>query len=256
MIDDKFYKGPIKIMKLADHSSLPFARSAHIYDDLYQKSRDYKNQAAQINKWIRLRKPDAASLLDVACGTGLHLLYLNSYYGVAGIDINPTMVEIAKYRNPGIHVWVRDMRDFNIGKTFDAIICMFSSITYADTVEGLNMTLANYARHLNPNGICIVEPFVTPEVWRDGGLGLRTAESKSKKVAMLDRAERLGRRIRREIIYVVATPDRIEQIHEEYTFPLFTHEEHEGAFRSAGFDVEFDKKGFKEGRGMYFGVLT
>ena len=42
----------------------------------------------------------------------------------------------------------------------------------------------------------------------------------------------------------------------EYTFPLFTHEEHEGAFRSAGFDVEFDKKGFKEGRGMYFGVLT
>ena len=241
-------------MTAADYTNLPFARSTHIYDDLYQKSRDYKSQAAQISKWIHIRKPDAKSLLDIACGTGLHLSYLAPYYEVAGIDINPAMVEIAKSRNSGINVWIGNMKDFNIGKTFDTIICMFSSITYADTVEGLNMTLANFARHLNPNGICIVEPFVTPEVWRDGiGLGLRTAESTNKKVVMVDRAERSGRRVRREIIYVVATPDRIEQIYEEYTFPLFAHEEYEIAFRLAGFDIEFDKKGFVEGRGMYFG---
>jgi len=243
-------------MNWSNNDNLPFANSAHIYDDLYKRIRDYKRQAAQINKWIRMRKPDAKRLLDVACGTGLHLSYLCRYYDVAGIDINPMMVEIARLRNPDINIWVGDMREFNICQVFDVIICMFSSITYSDTIEGLNITLNNFARHLTPKGIVFVEPFVTPEVWRDGGVGLRTYDSKKKKIAMLDRAERSGRRVRREIIYVIATPESIEQIYEEYTFPLFTHEDYESAFRSAGFNVEFNEKGFVGGRGMYFGVLS
>ena len=239
-----------------DQSNLPFSKSAHIYDNLYEEFRDYNGQSVQINKWIKERKPNATKLLDVACGTGLHLSYLNSCYEVAGVDISPAMIEIAKSRNPDIPIWTGDMRNFNIERTFDAIICMFSSITYADTAEGLNRTLTNFARHMNRGGVCIIEPFVTPEVWRDGRVGLRTTDSADKKVVMVDRAKRIDRRVQREIIYIVASPDRLDQIHENYTFPLFTREEYENAFRSSGFDVEYIQKGFVEGRGMYIGILV
>lgn len=235
---------------------MPFSRSAHIYDTIYQKIRDYENQAIQINKWIIERKSDAHKLLDVACGTGLHLSYLRAFYDTAGVDISPAMVKIARSRNPGIPIYVGDMRNFNINARFDVITCMFSSITYSETVDGLNKTLSNFAQHLKPHGICIVEPYIPPEAWRDGVLGLRTAESANQKIAIVDRAERIGRRVRREIAYVIATPARLEQIYEEHTFPLFTRREYENAFLSAGFDVEFDEKGFIEGRGMYFGVLA
>lgn len=234
---------------------MPFSRSAHIYNAIYKKIRDYKAQAEQINKWILERKPNAKRLLDVACGTGLHLSYLRSWYDVAGIDICRAMVEIARSQNPGIPIYIGDMREFNIESQFDAVICMFSSITYADTVESLNATIANFARHLVPLGICIVEPFIPPESWRDGLLGLHTAESKYKKIAMVDRAERIGRRIRREIAYVVATREGLQQIYEEHKFFLFTRAEYENAFRSVEFSVEFEEKGFVEGRGMYIGIL-
>ena len=102
----------------------------------------------------------------------------------------------------------------------------------------------------------MVEPFVTPENWRDGGVGLRTAETVSRKTAMIDRAERYGRRVLREIIYVVGTPDHIEQIHEEYSFPLFTADEYERAFYLGGFKVDFIDDGLVEGRGMYIGSLA
>jgi SAM-dependent methyltransferase len=235
---------------------MPFSRSAHIYDTIYQQSRDYKAQAEQIHKWIQDRKPVASSLLDVACGTGLHLSFLRSWYEVAGVDISPAMLEIARARNPGVTLSIGDMRDFYLNARFDVVTCLFSTITYADTVEGLNATLANFARHLIPQGICIVEPFIPPEAWHDGRTGLRTVETSSKKIAMLDRSERDGRRVRREIAYVVVTPDRLEQIYEEHLFTLFSRAEYENAFRLAGFDIEFDKKGFIEGRGIYFGMLA
>ena len=233
---------------------MPFSRSAHIYDTIYRQSRDYKAQAEQIHSWIQERKPGAVSLLDVACGTGLHISFLSAWYEVAGVDISPAMLEIARARNPGVTLSIGDMRDFQLNTRFDVVTCLFSTITYADTVESLNTTLANFARHLTPQGICIVEPFIPPEAWQDGRTGLRTVESSSKKIAMLDRSERHGRRVRREIAYVVVTPERLEQIYEEHLFTLFSRTEYENAFRLAGFDIEFDRKGFIEGRGIYIGT--
>ena len=235
---------------------MPFSPSAHVYDALYQRVRDYEGQARQIRDWIRTYRPTARSLLDVACGTGSYLSYLHAWFNVAGVDVSPAMVRIASARNPAASIYVGDMRSFHLGHRFDVVICLFSSITYARTVDGLNATLTNFARHLTPGGIAIVEPYIPPEAWRDGLISLRTADDDGRKVAMVDRAVRNGRDIRREIAYVVATPSRLEQIFEEHHFRLFSRAEYENAFRKGGFAVQFDESGFVEGRGMYLGVLV
>lgn len=49
-----------------------FEKSARIYDTIY-KFKDYAAEADLVTRYIRASAPDAATLLDVACGTGLHL---------------------------------------------------------------------------------------------------------------------------------------------------------------------------------------
>src|SRR5687767_2236719 len=47
---------------------------ADVYDLVYRgRGKDYAAEAADVATLIRSKRPEAASLLDVACGTGLHL---------------------------------------------------------------------------------------------------------------------------------------------------------------------------------------
>ena len=54
------------------------------------------------------------------------------------------------------------MADFDLPRRFDVIICLFSSIGYAKTLNRLQKTLTNLARHLRPDGIVVIEPFFSP----------------------------------------------------------------------------------------------
>ena len=94
----------------------------------------------------------AASLLDVACGTGKHLELFRSWYEVAGIDLNADLVAIARERLPDVRLEVADMTAFDLGRRFDVVTCLFSSIGYVGTVERLDQAIATMAAHLEPGG--------------------------------------------------------------------------------------------------------
>jgi ubiquinone/menaquinone biosynthesis C-methylase UbiE len=49
-----------------------FAASAAWYDRFFD-AKDYAGEARQVTAFIRRHRPDAVTLLDVACGTGRHL---------------------------------------------------------------------------------------------------------------------------------------------------------------------------------------
>lgn len=59
------------------------------------------------------------------------------------------------------------MRTFDLGRTFDAITCLFSAIGHAGSVEGLEAAVYTMARHLNPGGVLLVEPWLSPQVWQN-----------------------------------------------------------------------------------------
>jgi ubiquinone/menaquinone biosynthesis C-methylase UbiE len=68
----------------------PFTTSARVYDLLYEAAgKSYDVEADQLHALIQSRRPGAASLLDVACGTGAHLLRLRRHYDVVGVDLAP-----------------------------------------------------------------------------------------------------------------------------------------------------------------------
>lgn len=79
-----------------------YEKSALAYD-LIQKGRgrDYRAQAATLTSVIRARQPNARTLLDVVCGTGLHLSFLRETFDVAGLDISPAMIERTRLSTTG-----------------------------------------------------------------------------------------------------------------------------------------------------------
>jgi ubiquinone/menaquinone biosynthesis C-methylase UbiE len=230
----------------------PFSDSADFYDAIYTTERDYAAQASWLTQIALKVYPQAGTWLDVACGTGLHLEHLRRRFSCEGVDASEAMLAIARRRNPELTFYRGDMRNFSIGRSFDVLSCLFSSITYALDLHGLGRTLKTFARHLVPGGVCFVEPFITYDQWLGRPTGhIRSVDLPALSVAMVDRVERHGRKVTREVAYAVATPMGLRQVLERHTFGLFRQDDYVKAFEASGFRVDFDPEGFDPSRGMF-----
>ena len=103
--------------------------SAAVYDLMHRaRGKDYAAEVVQVSREIRARKADATSLLDVACGTGGHLLHLRNDFSVSGVELDPSMLELARRRLPDVELQAGDMRTFDLGRRYDAVTCLFSAV--------------------------------------------------------------------------------------------------------------------------------
>ena len=226
-----------------------FTKSARFYDAIYA-FKDYAAEAAKIDALIQERKPDARTLLDVACGTGLHLQHLRTRYEAEGLDLDRELLAIAAERLPDVPFHQGDMLDFDLGRRFDVVTCLFSSIGYAETVENLDEAVSSMGNHVESGGVLIVEPWFPPDAWQDGFLDAIFVDEPALKLARMSISGREGRLSRIDLHYLVATASGVEHFEETHELGLFTHEEYLDAFRSAGLEVEHDAEGLM-GRGLY-----
>jgi hypothetical protein len=68
--------------------------------------------------------------------------------GSAWISYVSRMLEIAQAKHPGIAFHHGDMVDFDLGRQFDVVASLFSSIGYLGTSDRLALAVANMARHV------------------------------------------------------------------------------------------------------------
>jgi SAM-dependent methyltransferase len=229
-----------------------FTRSADIYDAVYS-FKDYPAEAERVNRLIQERRPGAASLLDVACGTGKHLEQLRRWYEVAGLDLDRNLLTVACTRLPDVPLHVADMTSFDLGRRFDAVTCLFSSIGYVGTEVRLRAAIAAMAAHLNPGGVLVVEPWLSPDAWVANRPHLLTVDQPNLKVARMTLSGREGGLAIMEFTYLVGSPDGVRHFEERHEAALFTDREYRDAFSAAGLAVEHDEHGLI-GRGLYLAV--
>jgi trans-aconitate methyltransferase len=131
-----------------------YNRSAMIYDAIYHtQGKDYAGEVQKISELIVLfKKSDGNSFLDIGCGTGNHIVYLQKNFKIEGLDSLEEMIEIARKKFPGLRFYIANMVDFEIGQTYDVITCLFSAIGYVETLSRLRQTLITIVRHLRPGG--------------------------------------------------------------------------------------------------------
>src|SRR5262249_32549556 len=130
-----------------------FTESAEFYDAIYS-FKDYAAEAAQVAAKTRAARPDSRTILDVACGTGEHARLLAQRHGfeVDGLDLDPGLLRLARQKHPAGQFLQADMSDFTLGRRYDAILCLFSSIGYLVTLDRITRALVCFRRHLAPRG--------------------------------------------------------------------------------------------------------
>jgi SAM-dependent methyltransferase len=233
----------------------PFRRSAAVYDLIYQQVLDYGDLATRVHDLVQRRRPGATTLLEAACGTGLYLNRLREHYDVAGFDVSPEMLAMARERLPGVPLDEADMTAFDLGRRFDAVVCLFSSIGYVGTTERLQQTLAGFARHLTPGGVVVVEAWFHPEQFIDRHVSGEVYRGDGIVVARVSNSRIRNGVSEMTMGHLVAAPDRIEHFEERHELGLFTDAEYREAVASAGFhDLDHDPEGFI-GRSVYTAVV-
>lgn len=114
-------------------------------------------EAEKIRGIIRRHHPRAINLVEFACGSGGVLAHLADFYDVAGLDISPEMLALARRRLPRTPLIEGSMTSARFGRKFDVVLCIFDSINHLTRFGDWRLVFKNGARHLNPGGILIVE---------------------------------------------------------------------------------------------------
>lgn len=228
-----------------------------IYDLIYLgRGKNYADEAAVVTDLARERKPDAASLLDLACGTGEHLAWFRTRFDhVEGLDLSERMVEVARRKLPTVPIHASDIRDFDLGRTFDVVCCMYSTVGYMSSTAELDQTIACMARHLAPGGVLVVEPWWFPERFIEGYISDDVVRDDGRTVARVAWSTRVGDVAKQVAHYVVADPGGIRHFEHVQHLTLFKASEYEAAFERAGCSVEYlDRRDLLAGRGVYVAI--
>ncbi len=233
----------------AGFQSRGFLDSAELYDAIYH-FKNYARESEHLRGVIDKAVPGARTLLDVACGTGAHSQHLKNHYAVDGVDLNQDYLRAARLKNPVGNYSRGDMAGFDLGRTYDAVVCLFSAIGYVGTVERLNLAVAAMARHVNPGGVLIIEPWLTPDAWKPGSQFIHTGQLPDGLVCRMSYSGREGKLSALQRHYLRGSARGIEHFSERMELTLFTRGEMTCAFDNAAMQVAYDEEGLI-GRGLY-----
>jgi SAM-dependent methyltransferase len=136
---------------------------ARHYDRIFA-GKPYEDEARFV---AGLLPGEPRALLDVACGTGRHArVFAELGFSVTGVDINPALLEHAR----GGRFLQGDMRSLDtLGLepgSFAAVTCLFDSIGYPVTNDGVLATLRGVRSLLAPGGRLVAEFLHTPAMLR------------------------------------------------------------------------------------------
>ncbi|MGC7103003.1 class I SAM-dependent methyltransferase [Amycolatopsis lurida] len=204
------------------------------------RSKDYAAEADEVLRIARRLKPDARSVLDVACGTGLHLQYFTKLFDRAvGLDRSEDMLRFAQDRIPGLPVRCAEMSRFELDESFDVITCMFA-IPHLRSPAELDAMVDCLMRHLTAGGVVIIESWFAPEEFLPGYVATDLITDGDRKIFRVSHSVRRGDQAEMVVHYVEADPaSGIQHYTEHDRMTLFTREHYKTAFARARCDTEY-----------------
>jgi len=230
------------------------SQEAAIYDTLICHRKSYPDEAKRLHELIQqYKRSEGNTLLDVACGTGLHLVALKELYQAEGTDLSAHQLEIARGRHPDLLFTQADMAELNLGKQFDIVVCLFSSISCVGTLDRMQKAVSAMAQHVKVGGVLMIEPWIRKEHYRPGTVYSDFVDLPEIKIAQMIRIAREGDLCVMDIHYMVGRLTGIEEFTERQEMGLFSSDEYLSAIEATGFTATYDKFGLM-GLGLYIGV--
>jgi len=150
-------------------------KHAEFYD-LFYKDKPYYDEALYVADLIQRRCPDARSVLDLGCGTGLRCLEMARHgYKVTGLDQSPAMLAVARQNllmandipNGTVDFLLGDITEYLSPHSYDAAISLFHVFSYLTTEESLREAVVRSFKNLRPGGVLIFDYWHGPGVLHD-----------------------------------------------------------------------------------------
>lgn len=213
--------------------------AAELYDAVAEVTgRDVEGEAARVREaWESVLGRGRHRVLDVACGTGLHLERFREHADVAGADHSAAMLRVAARRLPGVTLHEQPMEHLDVPEAFDAITCLLAGIAYPLGEIRLHQALRRMRRHLRDGGVLVVDP----------GPSMHTLEQLQPEPLLFELTGSLIERRtrwsvhRNELVlhheFRISTAGRRWTLHDLHEITLRDLHEHRVAMERAGFEV-------------------
>lgn len=126
-------------------------RYAERFRTMAERGDDVHGEAA----YVAGLRPTPARVLDAGCGTGRVAVRLAELgYAVVGLDLDASMLEVARAEAPGLDWRLGDLATFDLGETFDVVLVAGNTIPLLDAGT-LADACRQLAAHLAPGGVVV-----------------------------------------------------------------------------------------------------
>lgn len=203
------------------------------YHLLYGK-RDENEAEMFINQLVnRLRPPEGAKMLDLACGKGRHARILSELgYDVTGLDLSENSISEAREdESDTLHFAVHDMRKVFKVNEFDYVFNLFTSFGYFENEGDDLLTLKAIAEGLKSDGVLVHDYFNAKRVLAH----FCNAETKVIKDVEFNISKRISDQ---RIIKTISFDDNGRHCEFHENVSLYTLEDFREMYAKAGFEID------------------
>jgi SAM-dependent methyltransferase len=229
---------------VSPRSTGSYGRFAAYYDFIYHEIVNYEGDVDFLEAvYQRRMHPRPHSLLDLGCGTGNHDLPLATRgYDVTGIDRSADQLAVARRKAEKAGLGVRfvraDMRSFNLGRTFDAALCMFGAFGYLTRTSDMVRCLRSLRRHLRSQGLFMFEFWQTSAVRPQQGWFYKAGREYELVRLSEGRFDARRHLLSVEFRFFVFRSRRVlDHFEETHTVRTYAIPEMRGILRRGGFDL-------------------
>jgi len=141
--------------------TVSYHKFAEIYDAVMRQI-DYVMWESHVMGLAKKWRKGVKDILSLACGTGsLEVLLAQRKYNVTCLDYSEDMLEMARRKFSVLpkapETICASMTDFDLGKQFDLVICLYDSLNYLIKPEEVRKALERAFAHIRPGGLYIFD---------------------------------------------------------------------------------------------------
>jgi SAM-dependent methyltransferase len=237
------------------------------YYDLLYRDKNYIGESKYVAGLIRRHMPEARSVMELGCGTGLHAATMAALgFDVVGVDMSEGMLESAETRRAKLDEDIAsrlrfihgDARTVRLGQKFDVVVSLFHVMSYQTTNEDLASAFDTARAHLSHGGIFLFDCWYGPAVLRQWP----KVTEKHLKDELIDVTRKAEPEVYPnenvvDVNYTVHVTDKVsgdtETLRETHRMRYLFTPEVEAALNRAGMDL-VDSKGWMTDEAPGFGT--
>ncbi|MBN2380814.1 class I SAM-dependent methyltransferase [candidate division WOR-3 bacterium] len=221
-------------------------RTNRLYNDLawiwpiWGSVEEYRPESEDAARYFReFSKIEPKILLDITCGGGKNDFTLKKHFEVTGLDLSEEMLDNARKLNPECTYIQGDMRDFDLGREFDAVY-INDGIAYITTEADLGRTFLNACKHLRPGGVMITIAENYKGNFKQNETKVFNSISEEPLITYIENnfdPDPLDTTYETTFVYLIREAGKLRIEHDLHTCGIFPIETWRKKLKAAGFEI-------------------